>query len=99
MEEFMNKLTDLDAGWWPFLHLRPAQNHLMSTLVVAKMSLHYGLLYGALIYLLTYMQNGSNSFIGAITFVAIVTVSFFVLYRTTFAYFWNCRAERLQGNR
>ncbi len=85
IEEFMNWLTDMDGGWWPFLFLRPAKDVEITTLLVAKMSLYYGIPLGII---LAFMFRG----FWAIPFSIIF---FFIGYRITFAYFWNRRARRL----
>ncbi len=88
IEEFMNWLTDMDGGWWPFLFLRPAKDVEMTTLHVAKMSLYYGMLFGII---LTFIFKN----VWAIPFMI---VFYFIGYRLTFAYYWNRRARRLTEN-
>ena len=48
LEEFANRLTDQNWGWWPFQFLRPDRAQRMTTLHVAKMSLFYGPIGGLL---------------------------------------------------
>jgi hypothetical protein len=96
LADAMNRLSDVDAGWWPFLHLRPARHQRMETRWLAGMALRYGLPFGAVVY-------GWYVFIGflplsigwAATCVLAAVAFFFVVYRCTFAVAWNRRAERL----
>jgi hypothetical protein len=44
----MNKLTDMDSGWWPFLGLRPKKEAVMNTRLLLKMTALFGSLSGAL---------------------------------------------------
>ncbi|MCC2673504.1 MAG: hypothetical protein K0R58_451 [Ramlibacter sp.] len=95
-ENAMNRLSDLDAGWWPFLNLRPARDQRMENRWLAGMALRYGLPFGSIVY-------GWYVFIGflplsiawAVTCVLAAVAFFFVVYRFTFAVAWNRRAERL----
>ncbi len=86
IEEFMNWLTDMDWGWWPFLFLRPAKDMKITMLQLAKMSLCFGTVIGIILALVL------RSFWG----IPMGIISFFILYGVTFAYFWNRRAHRLQ---
>jgi hypothetical protein len=97
MESFMNALTDKDSGWWPFLRLRPRKDQMMTTLMVAKFSCYFGPFYGGVLYVLLALKDGRILFSGAAFSIALFTLLFFVLYRITFAYFWNKRAKRLQS--
>jgi hypothetical protein len=97
MESFMNALTDKDSGWWPFLRLRPQKDQMMTTLMVAKFSCCFGPFYGCVLYLLFALKDEEFSFPRAVIFIAFFTLLFFVLYRITFACFWNKRAKRLQS--
>ena len=86
IEKFMNWLTDMDGGWWPFLFLRPDKSEDITTALVAKMSIYYGFPTGVILTIL---------FRHWIVIPAMV-VAFFVGYRLTFAIFWNRRARRLR---
>jgi hypothetical protein len=96
-EDQMNRLTDLDAGWWPFLSLRPARHERMDNRRLLKIAYHFGTLYGLLMYL-WYLFIGflPLSFAWALVCVAVAMVFFFVAYKYSFAIFWNRRAGRLQ---
>ncbi len=34
LEDFLNRLTDMDSGWWPFLYLRPETGLLMDNRIL-----------------------------------------------------------------
>lgn len=92
LEQFYNSLNDSDLHWWPFLFLRPSPEHPMTTKRVALLAVLYGAFVGTLINMvLAILGRSVNPWI----FPVAATVSLFVLYRFTFAYFWNRRARRL----
>jgi len=95
-ENFMNRLTDKDSGWWPFIYLRPEKSTPMSNAVLIRMSIHYGPFYGALFSLLPFLTLKSQ-FSLTLLFgnIAAMTVFFFIVYKWTFAVFWNRRAHRM----
>jgi len=92
----MNKLTDMDWGWWPFLFLRPAKTEYMTSKIVLKMSLYYGFTYGIFIYILTIPSIQEFNIVEAFIFLLIMPIIFFIIYRVTFAYFWNLRVDKLK---
>lgn len=98
LEDMMNRLTDMNAGWWPLLHLRPARAELMDNRRLAKIAVHFGSLFGLLIYgwyvLVEFMPLSAS---WALFCVATSVVFFFLGYKYTFAVFWNRRAERLRS--
>lgn len=96
MKNFMNKLTDIDGGWWPFLYLRPKKTEYMTSKIVLKMSLHYGPMYSILMYILTISSIEEFNIIDASIFLLIYPIFFFVFYRVTFAYFWNLRVDEVK---
>jgi hypothetical protein len=98
MENFMNRLTDMDWGWWPFVSLRPAKNQKMTSARVAKMAIYFGGLYGALLYLALILPGNGFSYFDATAYIVCLVFFFFVFYRFSFAYFWNKRARRLQDD-
>lgn len=98
LEALANKLTDMDWGWWPFLHLRPPRDQPISTRHVAKMALHFGPPVGVFVAIVRRSlraPGGSSLLVDAVVWVLYLTVSFFVGYRLTFAWCWNRRAARL----
>ncbi len=103
IEEFMNTLTDMDWGWWPFLFLRPAKDVEITTLHLAKMSLYYGPITGIFLSFVLGVLWASLVAPLVVLFLLILAsilfgvISFFIGYGITFAYFWNRRARRLQN--
>lgn len=96
LEDAMNRMSDLDAGWWPFLHLRPARNQRMENRWLAGMALRYGLPFGALVYgWYVFIDFLPRSPAWAAICVLTATAFFFLVYKFTFAVAWNRRAERL----
>ena len=97
LENVMNKLTDLDGGWWPFLYLRPSKEQLLDNARLLKMSLHFGPLFGLLIGLIPFVLGATFS-VPLLALSALgMSLGFFVCYKFTFAFFWNRRARRLQA--
>jgi ABC-type uncharacterized transport system permease subunit len=96
IEEQMNRLTDMDAGWWPFLHLRPEQDQEMDNAKLLHMSIYFGPFYGVILALAISFALGSFSAVASLACVAATTLYFFFAYKFTFALFWNRRARRLK---
>lgn len=95
LEQFANYLSDMDREWWPFLFLRPQQHQRMGTRRVLALAALYGVLAGLFANIvLAVTGHGAGSF-NPFLFPVGATIGFFVIYRFTFAYFWNRRAERL----
>lgn len=95
IEPCANWLTDLDWAWWPFLFLRPRRSAPIDTLRVARMAVYFGPIVG-----LGVMFGSSalrRSFDIRISFAAIAAINLglFLIFRVTFAFFWNRRAARL----
>lgn len=97
VENFMNMLTDIDSGWWPVLFLRPDKNKNIDNAILGKLSLVYGPIIGLGWWFSTFANTGIINFGNAFFFVLIACLLFFVIYKVTFAYFWNRRARRLRG--
>jgi uncharacterized membrane protein len=92
----MNWLSDMDGGWWPFLHLRPQQRERMDNRCLGRMALHYGVLFGLLVYAWdVFVAFMPLSAVWALVCVSISVAFFFVVYKYSFAVFWNRRAKRL----
>ena len=96
MENFLNRLTDMDWGWWPFASLRPNKNEEMNNTRIAKIAVYFGGVYGALLYLAFIFPKNGFSHIEAAAFILPPMFFFFIFYRFSFAYFWNKRAKRMQ---
>lgn len=93
LEQFANYLSDMDREWWPFLFLRPEQHKRMGTRRVAALAALYGVFAGMLMNVVVALSG--NHHVNPFLFPVGATLGFFVVYRFTFAYFWNRRAARL----
>ena len=88
------ELTDADWAWWPFVHLRPAKEQLMTTGFVAKLTLVYGPIAAFLLVALVWNDGERNPAV-LVSFALLTMLAFFVVYRLTFARWWNERANQL----
>ncbi len=96
LEDFMNRLTELDWGWWPVVFLRPPKNKDIDNRVLFKMTLFFGTVAGVAIWLILYWRFKVTAWSSiALTFI-LGWFLFFLGYKLTFAYFWNRRARRLR---
>jgi hypothetical protein len=103
IEELLNRLTDQDWGWWPFVSLRPKPDEKMTTDYVGKIAFVFGsiggFVLGGVFILLDSFYGGLPGFSEAIRTVVMVTmlttIVFIPVHRLTFAVAWNRRAERL----
>ena len=99
IENFMNKLTDMDSGWFPVLFLRPAKDEDIDNLVLLKLSLVFGSVIGVILLWLEFTK-GKGIGLGSVVFSVLEGwILFFVLYKFTFAFFWNRRAKRFRIKR
>lgn len=95
IEKFMNKLTEMDWGWWPVVSWRPAKDENIDNSLLFKMMFVFGSPIGVI--LLVYFYQPGMPIIGnLVLFTLIGWVFFFIFYKFTFAYFWNRRARRLR---
>ena len=99
IENTMNKLTDMDSGWFPVLFLRPTQDKDIDNVVLIKLSLVFGTAIGIILLLLYFLTGAGISLSNVVFSIVSCWILFFVLYKFTFAYFWNRRAQRLRGKR
>jgi len=101
LENFMNALTDMDWGWWPVLFLRPQKDQEMDNRMLLKLTLVFGSLVGVL-FLLVLILGATRplTLSDILTFILFCLlfgwVLFFVIYKATFAYFWDRRARPLR---
>jgi hypothetical protein len=98
LEQFANYLADMDREWWPFLFLRPEPHERMSSLRVAALAALYGVLAGLIVNVVLVASGRSADSFNPLLFPVGATFGFFVVYRFTFAYFWNRRAARLSAD-
>lgn len=97
LEDFVNSLTDQNWGWWPVLSLRPPKDSDIDNLTLLKMTCFLGPATG-LVMLLFRVRNLEALTLQRIALhVVLGCAIFFVLYKFTFAFFWNRRARRLRA--
>jgi hypothetical protein len=99
LETLMNQLTDADWGWWPVVFLRPPRDHDIDTLILLKMTCVFGVGTGFIV--IGLMASNGIELNTTRILLALVAgcLGFFIVYRTTFAYFWNRRAKRLRDSK
>ncbi len=97
IENFMNQLTDMDWGWWPVLFLRPAKEMDIDNITLLKLSMVFGSSIGLLFLLVVFLTSGVTTWGIFLFCILLGWLLFFVVYKITFAYFWNRRARRLRG--
>jgi hypothetical protein len=97
IENFMNQLTDMDWGWWPVLFLRPAKDRDIDNVILLKLSMVFGSSIGILFLLTVFLTSGVMTWGIFLFCILLGWLLFFVVYKITFAYFWNRRAGRLRG--
>lgn len=95
LEQVVNAVSDMDQEWWPFLFLRPEPHERMGSLRVACLAALYGLLGGLFANVMLALSGRTPSAFSPLLFPLGATAGFFLIYRFTFAYFWNRRAARL----
>lgn len=93
--DFMNRLTDMDWGWWPLVKCRPEKDEYIDSKVLAKITPLFGTLTG-LIFI--YISDAYNDLLHAVISIVLGWVFFFTLYKVSFAVAWNIRADRLKSN-
>ena len=95
--DFMNWLTDMDLGWWPLLRLRPSMDQDIDSIVVLKLTPFFGTVCGVLVGSIIAIDSpelrSPMLFIAAFIYGCL---TFFILYRFTFALAWNSRARTLR---
>ena len=89
----MNRLTDMDGGWWPLLKWRPAKDEYIDNLLVLKTTPFFGTLIG-LSFIIT--SSEYNDLTQILIKLALGWLLFFIAQRATFALAWNIRADKLK---
>jgi hypothetical protein len=98
IEDFMNRLNDMDWGWWPLVSLRPPKDREIDNRLLLKISPIFGGLAGIFGFLCCVFRHITPATAGrAVIFYLLGCIVFFVVYKFTFAYFWNRRARRLKS--
>jgi hypothetical protein len=97
-ERGLNALNDLDAAWWPFLHLRPAEDERIGSRRAFALALLYGVFGGLLVNAVAAIAGQARD-LPPLLFPVGATIAFFLVFRGTFAFSWNRRAARLVGSR
>jgi hypothetical protein len=95
LERFVNFVSDRDSEWGPLLFLRPERDERMTSARVALLSILYGVVAGVAVNAVVRLTGERAESLHPLFFPASVTLAFFVVYRFTFAFGWNRRAERL----
>lgn len=96
IEQMANWVNDSDREWWPFLFLRPREDERMGSRRVLAMATLYGFFAGMLANVVVALSAGPGGpKVSVWLFPLWTTLFFFVVYRSTFAFFWNRRATRL----
>jgi hypothetical protein len=98
LEDFMNKLTDMDSGWWPFLYLRPSKDEEIDNATLLKMAICFGPLYGSLLASLAWFITRQFSPWAIVGNIVFMSIAFFLIYKFTFAIFWNRRVRRMRAS-
>ena len=99
IEDFMNWLTDMDGGWWPVVSFRPPRDRDIDNRVLLKISPIFGGVAGLIVLLWFVFRHMTSITVGKVViFYLLGCIAFFVIYKFTFAYFWNRRARRLRSS-
>ena len=101
----MNWLTDKDWTWEPVLSLRPPKHQDIDNRIIVRLAPIFGCIPALIVFLSEAFEHMSPFTVTHVLFLillgcAIVLlgfVGFFVIYKFSFAYFWNRRAKRLRG--
>jgi glucose uptake protein GlcU len=96
--EFANNFSDTDRNWWPILRLRPGKDEKMTNSLVGMLALFYGLTGSVSLYLLLKALGRIEGFSALLILSIVFVVGGFILYRVSFAYSWNRRADTLQAD-
>jgi hypothetical protein len=92
----------MDWGWWPVLFLRPPKDQEMDDRMLLKLTFVFGSLVGVLFMLVFLLGTTASLTFGDIVLFIVFCLFlgwtlYFLIYKLTFAYFWNRRARRLRA--
>ncbi len=76
IENFMNKLTDMDWGWWPVVHLRLAKDKNIDNFILLKIAP----VFGTFAILIAVLPNLPMTKISMSICLIICWVVFFIVY-------------------
>ena len=96
LEAAAHRVMDREHEWWPFVFLKPEPEVYLTSVRVALLACLYALPAGLLCVLMTRASGDLHDAVQLSTLLAYACAAFFTVYRLTFAYFWNRRAEQLQ---
>jgi hypothetical protein len=96
LEAAAHRVMDREHEWWPFVFLKPEPEAYLTSVRVAALSCLYAFPAGLISVLMTRAAGDIRDLAQLSSLVAYACAMFFLLYRFTFAYFWNRRAENLQ---
>lgn len=88
LTDTLNWLSDMDWGWWPVVALRPKRSEDIDSAVVLKLTPIFGS-FTAMVPILTRLMSPAMALV-------LGWITFFVVYRLTFAIAWNARARVLR---
>ena len=94
--DFLNRMNDMDWGWWPLIRLRPPKHTDIDNLVVLKLTTFFGTVAGVVA---VAALHGRLSLPHVVGYAVAGWLGFFVAYRITFVVAWNSRARALRQGR
>jgi hypothetical protein len=97
LEDFVNSFTDQNWGWWPVVSLRPPKDRDIDNLTLLKMTCFFGPATGAVMLLFRVRSLEGLALQRIALHLVLGCVAFFILYKFSFAFFWNRRARRLRA--
>ncbi len=99
LEDLINRLSDIDASWWPVVSLRPPKDKQIDNKVLLQISPIFGPVMGLVIFLCLVVVQFPTGFTLSALFGCMLLgiILFFIFYKVSVAYFWNRRAKRLQS--
>jgi hypothetical protein len=93
----LNSIADRDQLWSPFLYLRPAKNELIGLSHAGKISLYFGLSYGAVYDLLSILVKPDLNVLNLLLVPILAVPLYFMVFGLLFILPWNSRAKHLRG--
>lgn len=97
IEDIMNRMTDMDWGWWPLLRLRPSKDRDIDNPVLLRLTLFFGPFVGICAILVITLLYRLPPLLYLVCALPAACLGFFFGYKFSFALFWNRRAARLRN--